>query len=526
MPRTLLIAHRVRDGARVLGDAVVVENGRIVEVGDTARLRSPDHLEVAYPGATIVPGMIDAHLHPIGYAASLSRPVLKDARDFDDVADILRAAASGQSPESAMVALRLDDESLAEGRLPDRHFLDRVMGDRPSLVIRYCGHVAVANSAALALAGIGDAAPDPPRGSIDRDDRGRPTGVLRETAVEPVATALGSIAPEVTPDDMVDAAVALASLGLTGIGAIVDHEAGCWAGAGSELDLLMEAADRIPIAMEVFVIAQTPADLQSAAHRLSELRGRVRFAGFKMFSDGSLGGHTAAMHEGFTDDPGQRGTDRLDPQWAREMAATAVALGGRVALHAIGDLANERALNLMEHLIEQGADPALLRVEHASVLSERDIRRFGSLGVTASVQPAFMPSETGWLEKRLGSDRLRRTYPFQSLAEAGTPLAGGSDSPVETPDPLWGLAAARDRSGMVPEEGLDPAAALGLFTAGAAAATGATSSLEPGAAANLTVLSGDPVDTTPDEVRQMRVIATWVEGVPVEVPAGTVAWKG
>jgi hypothetical protein len=524
--RHVLIADRVRDATRVFGDAVLVDNGRIVEVGDAARLRSPDHLEVAYPGATIVPGLVDAHLHPIGYAASLNRPVLKDARDLDAVADILRTAADSQSPRSAMVALRLDDETLAEGRLPDRHFLDRVMGDRPSLVIRYCGHIAVANSAALALAGIDDATPDPPRGSIDRDDRGRPTGVLRETAVEPVATALGSIAPEVTPDDMVDAAIALASLGLTGIGAIVDHEAGCWAGAGSELDLLIEAAERIPIAMEVFVIAQTPADLESAARRLDDLRGRVRFAGFKMFSDGSLGGHTAAMHEGFSDDPQQRGTDRLDPEWAREMAAAALALGGRVALHAIGDLANERALNLMEHLIGRGADPARLRVEHASVLSERDIRRFGSLGVTASVQPAFMPSETGWLEKRLGADRLRRTYPFRSLAEAGAPLAGGSDSPVETPDPLWGVAAARDRSGIVPEEGLGPEAAFGLFTSGAAAATGASSSFEPGAAANLAVLSNDPVKATPDEVRQASVVATWVDGSSVEVPAGTVAWRG
>jgi hypothetical protein len=481
---------------------------------------------VDYPGATIVPGMIDAHLHPIGYAASLSRPVLKDARDLDDVADILRTAAGNQSPQSAMVALRLDDETLAEGRLPDRHFLDGVMGDRPSLVIRYCGHVAVANSAALVLAGIDDATPDPPRGSIDRDDQGKPTGVLRETAVEPVAAALGSIAPEVTPDDLVTAATALASFGLTGIGAIVDHEAGCWAGAGSELDLLMEASHRIPIAMEVFVIAQTPADLESAAGRLSAVGGRVRFAGLKMFSDGSLGGHTAAMHEGFTDDPDQRGTDRLDPDWAKEMAAAALVLEGRVAIHAIGDLANERALNLMEHLISAGTDPRRLRVEHASVLSASDIRRFGSLGVTASVQPAFMPSETGWLEKRLGSDRLRRTYPFRSLAEAGAPLAGGSDSPVETPDPLWGIAAARDRSDIVPEEGLDPDAALGLFTSGAAAATGAPSSLERGAAANLTVLSKDPVEASPDEVRQTRVVATWVEGASVEVPPGTVAWKG
>jgi predicted amidohydrolase YtcJ len=516
----------VRDATRVLGNAVLLDGDRILEVGQAERLGSPDHVEVVYPGATIVPGMIDAHLHPIGYAASLSRPVLKEARDFDDVADILREAAHRQTAGSAMVALRLDDEILAEGRLPDRRFLDRVLPDRPALVIRYCGHVAVANSAALALAGIDGTTPDPPRGSIDRDDQGSPTGVLRETAVEPVAAALGSIAPAVTVDHMVEASNALAAMGLTSIGAIVDHEAGCWAGAGSELDLLIDAADRVTIGMEVFVIAQTPADLESAAQRLAGTGGRVRFAGLKMFSDGSLGGHTAAMHQGFADDPDQRGTDRLDPAWAKTMAAAALSLGGRVAVHAIGDLANERVLDLMQLLIDGGADPARLRVEHASVLAESDIHRFGSLGVTASVQPAFIASETEWLEKRLGPERLQRTYPFRSLAEAGTPLAGGSDSPVETPDPLWGIAAARDRCGIVPAERLDAAAALALFTSGAAAATGAASSFDPGTPGHMTVLSGDPVETSPDAVRSLQVLATWVEGSKVEIPSGTISWKG
>jgi hypothetical protein len=197
-----------------------------------------------------------------------------------------------------------------------------------------------------------------------------------------------------------------------------------------------------------------------------------------------------------------------------------------VAVHAIGDLANERVLDLMQLLIDGGADPARLRVEHASVLAESDIHRFGSLGVTASVQPAFIASETEWLEKRLGPERLQRTYPFRSLAEAGTPLAGGSDSPVETPDPLWGIAAARDRCGIVPAERLDAAAALALFTSGAAAATGAASSFDPGKPGHMTVLSGDPVETSPDAVRSLQVLATWVEGSKVEIPSGTISWKG
>jgi len=526
MIRSLHVADQVSGTGVVAGDAVLVEGGRIVAVGEASRLRSPGIEEHQYPGATILPGLVDAHLHPVGYAASLARPILKGAGDFDDLADILAEAARSQARGSAVVALRLDDESLLEGRLPDRSFLDRVVPDRPVLAVRYCGHIAVANSRALELAGIGVGTLDPPGGSIDRDDEGMPTGVLRETAVDPVSAALQDLAPEVTPDDLSTASRALAAVGLTRVGAVIDLEAGCFAGAGSEFDLLLAAAPGISIGMEVFVVAETPEGLHESADRLADAGGGLRFAGLKMYSDGSIGGHTAAMHQGFSDHPGERGTDRLDPRWAADMAGTALAMGSRVAVHAIGDRANENVLDLMESLIRSGADPSLLRVEHASVLAEADITRFGSLGITASVQPAFIASETGWLEKRLGRDRLTRTYPFRSLAEAGAPLAGGSDSPVEPPHPLWGMATARDRCGLVPEESLDGAAALAMFTSGAAAAIGRTGVLEPGAEANLTIVSVDPVEATPGDLRQAEVVATWVGGHPVEIPKEITTWKG
>ena len=526
MTRALLIADRIATPRGIIGDAVLVDRGTIRATGKAARLRSEGLEEIEYPGATIVPGLVDAHLHPIGYAASLARPILKGARDFDDLADILAGAARSQPPESAIVALRLDDESLAEERLPDRGFLDRVVPDRPVLMVRYCGHVAVANTAALEYAGITRNTTDPPRGTIDRDTDGRPTGVLRETAIDPVSSALQDVAPPVTRDDLVLAAHALASVGLTRVGAVVDLDAGCWAGAGSELDLLLSAADDLPIDMEILVVAKTPADLADAASRIDTVGGSIHFAGLKMFSDGSIGGHTAAMHTGFSDVPGESGTDRLDPRWAAAMARAALAMGSRVAVHAIGDRANENVLDLMGSLIEEGADPSLLRIEHASVLTERDIDRFGALGVTASVQPAFIASETGWLEKRLGAERVRRTYPFRSLAGAGAPLAGGSDSPVEPPHPLWGMAAARDRCGFVPEEGLDAGAALAMFTGGGAAAIGRRAGLEDGEEASLTVLPVDPLAADPAALRDAEVVATWVRGSQVAVPEGMTTWKG
>ncbi len=169
-------------------------------------------------------------------------------------------------------------------------------------------------------------------------------------------------------------------------------------------------------------------------------------------------------------------------------------------------------LDLFGELIDTGTHPSRLRMEHASVTLPEDIERFAALGVTASVQPGFLPSETGWLERRLGRDRLRWTYAFASLAAAGVPLAGGSDSPVESPEPLRGMAAARHRAGIIPEEGLGAEAALALFTDGAARASGLPAPLQPGSPADLVVLAADPVETEAHAVEQIEVLATYLDG--------------
>lgn len=506
-------------------DAVLVEAGRIVAIGSAAALRRPGLIEVRHPGGTIAPGLRDAHLHPVGHAGALRRISLKSASDFGDLSARLRAAAKVLPAGTALIALRLDDESLAEGRLPDRTMLDATVPDRPVLLIRYCGHIAVANTATLEIAGIGMDTSEPVGGSIDRGENRAPTGILRETAVDLAIAAVEPLAPPIEPDDLIAGAAGLASTGLTGVGAIVSTEAGCWGAAESELDLLLEAASRIPITMTVFVSAATAEQLESAATRLHAAGGRLRFGGLKVFADGSLGGHTAVMHHGFADRPEERGTDRLDPAWCLTMSRLALRLGGGVAIHAIGDRANSGVLDVMETLIAEGADPGLLRVEHASVLTEADVARFGRLQVTASVQPAFLASETTWLEKRVGSDRLALTYPFRSLLESGAPLAGGSDCPVEPPHPLYGVAAARDRCGIVPEQGLDAASAWAMFTGGSAAAIGESAALEPGAPATFTVLPLDPLLATPDDLRQAEVQATYVGGSFAGPTPEAVAWN-
>jgi predicted amidohydrolase YtcJ len=517
---TLFTAQAVVDASGRRGDAVLVDGERIVAVGDAGSLRHPGMPEEVLSGV-LVPGLRDAHFHPVGYAASLRRPSLKNARSLAEVSEILQDACSRQPPGTAITALRLDDTVLEEGRLPDRYFLDGVVPDHPALLVRYCGHVAVANTRSLDIAGIGPDTPDPEGGSLDRDQHG-PTGVLRETAVSLITRALQPLAPALDPVDVTAAAAGLVAVGLTGIGAIVSMDEGLWAGGAGELDLLLAAAADIPLTLRVLVIAKTPDMLKAAADTIGT-SSRVSFLGLKAFSDGSLGGHTAALREPYADKP-TTGTHRLDPDWADKMIHATHSLGGKVAIHAIGDAAAGRVLDTMERAIDQGVDPADLRMEHASVLADADIERLGRLGVTACVQPAFLASEKGWLEDRLGSDRLSRTYAFRSLADAGVPLAGGSDCPVEPPHPLWGMALARHRCGIVPRQALSAAEALALFTTGASSAIAEDARLDPGLPATFTVLGGNPLEATPKALHDLEVSAVYVAGKRLQAPPDIKVW--
>lgn len=524
MPSWLLTVRAGRDASSLRGNAVLVENGSIAAVGEAGRLRRPGLAEHHFDGV-VVPGLRDAHFHPVGHAAALHALSLAGAASLADISRMISAAAAEQSPGTAILALRLDDEALGERRLPDRALLDQAAPGRPVLAVRHCGHIAVASTAALEAAGIGPGTPDPADGTMDRDALGRPNGILRETAVTPVAAALQPLLPPLTPGDLTAAVASLSGVGLTGLGAIVSVDQGLWGGSGSELDLVLEAGSDLPLPLRVLVIAATPAELRAAAHRLEAAGPRITFLGLKAFADGSLGGHTAALRRPYCDHPETAGALRLDPVWAAEMIREAASMGGTTAIHAIGDAAVGRVLDVFETAVAGGVDPSLLRMEHASVVPPDDLRRLAALGVTACIQPAFLPSDSPWLEARLGSERLPYAYGFRTLAQAGIPLAGGSDCPVEPPHPLWGMASARDRAGFLPEESLTAAQALALFTSGAARAIGEEARLGPGAPATFTILDRDPVTTEPAELRRIRVLGVFVAGRRVEPPPGVAPWR-
>lgn len=413
------------------------------------------------PGRDRQPMYHDHHLHPLAYVDLVLGLELMDATDLNDL--LQRVAAHSEQVEGAILGLRLNDETLAERRLPTASDIDDVISDRPVVIYRYCGHIAVANSAALALAGVGADTPDPEGGGIDRGGAGRPTGVLRETAINLVSSVVGRLVRPPSDDQIVTALGRLPAMGIGSVTGIVSFGAGIWGGSDSELADLIRLAPRLPIDVDVLVITNEPAELVEAKDLIDRAEGRIRFHGWKEFSDGSLGGHTAAMYEPFADRPETIGTNRLNHSQAVRMGKLSFLLGGVTAIHAIGDRANDLVLDVMADLLSEGVDPGMLRVEHASVLADRTIARFADLGVTASVQPAFLASEETWLEKRLGPDRMSRAYPFLSLLEAGVPLLGGSDSPVEHPDPTVGINAAINRHSINPEQALTRAQAEGLF---------------------------------------------------------------
>jgi len=515
----LFSARAVRTADGVPGNAVLVSDGLIAAVGSRESLPG-DHPERRFSDGFLLPGMRDAHLHPVAYAAVLRGTTLATSADFAEISARLAHAARAR-PDAPIIGMRLNEETLTERKLPNREVLDQGAGSIPALVHRYCGHVAIASSAALALAGITADTLDPAGGIIDRDGDGNPTGVLRETAIELVAERLGA-GNEVTDDELLDALYRLAGTGVTSVGAMLRTGAGAWASLGNEVDIAIAAADRAPIKLGAYVIEESAAVVAATKQKIDVAPDRLRWLGIKRFGDGSFGGHTAALHEPFAD-VATKGTLRLT-RVDKEIAEAALELGGGAAIHAIGDRACEAVIDMFGQLILHGAPPERLRIEHASVLTADEVDRMARYGIVVVVQPPFLGSEAGWLVDRLGEQRLRRTYPFATLEAAGIPLAGSSDCPVEPPDPWAGMALARDRAGMVPEEGLSAEQALAMYTTGAARALGEPPPLAIGSPADFIIVDRDPMAVTPDELRATGVIATFVDGEEVEVDRSKPLW--
>lgn len=517
-------------GARA--EAVWISSGRIAAVGSRADVRAAApagarHLDLG--GATLLPSLTDSHVHLLSYGLFLADIDAAEPSIADLVETVRKRAAS--VPAGTWLGGRgWDQERFAERRYPTRFDLDRAAPDHPVILRRFCGHIAVANSLALKLAGVTAATDDPPAGVIDRDEHGEPTGVLREDAAKMVEAHRPAPSESERQAALVEAIRRALALGITTV-----HSQDAWQPGETRgvLELYRAAARqgaRIR-AYALFPAAEAPA-LAADGLRTGSGDELVRLGPAKIFADGSLGGTTAALSEPYADAPGQSGVLMHPQDELNELVRAAHEAGDQVAVHTIGDRATDAVLEAFERAARAHprADPRF-RAIHLQVLHPGQLQRLVELGVVADIQPKFITTDGLWVEQRLGSARLAHAYLLDSFLEAGIPACAGSDCPVEPLDPWLGIEAAVRRedpeAGVAGDwlrrEGVDAYRALRLFTAGAAYAEfreGQKGVVAEGALADLIVVDRDPTEVAPEELRRVKVLATLLGGEVVHGDLG------
>jgi predicted amidohydrolase YtcJ len=519
------------DDAQPQAEALATRGGRIMAVGDETACRAAlgrdafEHVDLA--GRALLPGFIDTHLHPIMLVYFDLNADLRAVRSIAQLQDTLRRTASRVPEGEWLVGLQLQDEDLAEGRLPTCAELDAACSDRPTVVVEHDGHSAVGNTLALAAAGIGRDTPDPAGGRIARDAAGAPLGPCFETAAQQLLGAAPSPALERLRDGARDSFARLSAFGITSAGVILQTDAEGPAGAAGSLEAiaLQLLLDAVPFSTYAILVGRSvEAAVAARATPLHDPAAGRRVGGFKIFSDGTFGSCTACMHEPFSDRPGERGMMTLadDEILARMRAAHASGL--QICVHAIGDRAVERCIDFYEQLLaEAPRRDHRHRIEHASIVSAAQITRLARLGICVSTQPLFIHSEKAWLHRRLGAARARDAYPLRALLDAGVLVGGASDAPVESLDVLHAIQCCVTREGFEPQQSISPLEALHLFTRGAAQIQFEETekgSLTAGKRADLVVLSNDPLAVDPKQIADLRVLRTVTGGRVVYVANG------
>jgi predicted amidohydrolase YtcJ len=502
-------------------EALASSAGRIVYVGDRAGLpeAAAGALRIDVPEGVVLPGLVDAHAHLLGLGLARGSLDLAGTRDLDELVERVRARERELPAGRWLQGRGWDQNGWPDPRFPHRRSLDEAVPGRPVYLVRVDGHAAFVNAAALRASGIGRDTPDPSGGKILRDESGEPTGVLIDNAMALVRVPAPSL--EERKAALYEAMRLAAEAGLTGV-----HDMGndpvTLAAFGA-----LAAEGRMPVRVYAMLAAgalATPDGGPLLAPQLpTQPAGRFTLRGVKLFADGALGSRGAALEQPYSDEPGNRGLLLMSPEALCEAVDRAGVLGLQAAVHAIGDRGNRVVLDCVERLGREGRPPVRPRIEHTQVLAPDDVERIARLGVIASMQPTHATSDMPWAEQRLGPERIQGAYAWRSLAQAGATLAFGSDFPVESHLPLWGLYAAltrqdhegRPEGGWYPSQRLTLDEAVSAFTRGAAFAAfqeAELGSLEPGKLADLTVLDRDPWALGPRALLEAEVLWTLVGG--------------
>ena len=526
---TLFLNGHVRtlDSAHPQADALAASAGRIIGVGRGSELRAafPAFSVVDLGGRTVLPGFTDSHIHLPDYGIGLRRVELRQTRSIREAVERVRDAVAHTPPGRWVRGQGWDKNLWVEDRFPRRDDVDPVSPATPVVLSSKDGHLVWLNTAALRAAGIDSRTPDPRGGAIDRDPHGEPTGVLKETAEDLIWRAMPPRDPGEIDDGIRAAQTMMHRLGITAVHNFVGTSPD---DGGPTFAAFQRLAERGELRLRVWATIPEGELEDAAALGLRSGFGSewLRLGAVKIFADGTLGSQTAAMLEPFEGRPDNLGIAIHTRDELIDLVGRAVRSGFWCAIHAIGDRANRWVLEAYEvHHAASRAQGLRHRIEHVQLLHRDDLPRLSRLGVTASMQPIHCTSDRDIADRHWGA-RSRLAYAWQSLRRAGTPLAFGSDAPVETPDVFQGLYAAvtrkradePDRPSWYPDESLPIDEAVRAYTEMPAYAAGTETfmgRLAEGYLADFVVLDGDPLVASPDDLLQIQVAATVVGGALV-----------
>ena len=518
---------RTMDSSRPLAEAVAISEQRIVRLGSNQQIRSlagPRTRIIDAGQGTVLPGFNDAHVHFLAGGFSLGNVDLRPAVSAQDMARRLAEHVPNAPHGGWILGGDWDHESWSRpvpgsALLPTRALIDAFTPAHPVLINRLDGHMALANSLALKLAGINRTTADPPGGLIVRDPgTGEPTGILKDSAQSLVERV---IPPKSRAEKRAAAVAACRHATAVGITSVTDVSADDDLALYQDLHRCGELGVRLYAARSI-VSWETLTEVVPASQNTMLHNGVL-----KGFSDGSLGSSTALFFEAYADAPEVRGLlfDQMLPEGIMKQRVQAADRRGlQVMVHAIGDEANLRILDLYEQVADaNGPRDRRFRIEHAQHLRPSEIPRFGRQKVIASMQPYHAADDGRWCEQRLGAQRCQGAYAFRSLLDSGALLAFGSDWTVAPLNPLLGIKAAvtrqtldgRNPGGWVPEQKISLDEAIRAYTLGSAYAEfaeGLKGSLAPGKLADLVVLDQDIYQGEPDQIDRARVRLTVLDG--------------
>ncbi len=510
--------------SRPFVEAVCIEGEKIIAVGslEDIQVRVKDNYElVDLKGKTLLPGFIDCHMHTIGALFFYLYPDFSKIRSLKELLQFLKDIIKDKNPNELILGFKLDEQRFDDPVLPTRWDLDELSPNNPVFIFRHDVHSGVANSKTLELAGITNDTISPEGGEIQRNEKGEITGILTENATNLIF----SIITLPDSDTIKEAASkffgSLAAKGITSIHGVIemDRKGGVENLGGVAIPILKTIKENILQNYYSIVFTANPKKLKRIKKPpLDEGKRDSKFkvGCIKAWMDGVLGASTALMHDAYSDQPENHGYGVINEDELYNRMKIAHNLGLQIAIHAIGDKANRIVVNLYKKLLKEfPRENHRHRIEHASVLTRDIIKDMRDYGIIASCQPAFIHSDSNWLEKRLGKERCNNTYPFKSIVDAGVVLAAGSDCPVENPDPILGLHCMVTRNGFIPEECLTIEAALKAYTINGAYTSfeeDIKGSIEIGKFADFVILDKNPLNVPKDRIREIQVIETIIRG--------------